>query len=143
MCWARRRTASAGSILLYLLLVVLAAKARECSKKDVYFQSSTTTLTSSQTTATIPDDCKVLDLPNVGIGDKGASELAEALKTNTALKELNLQWNNIGVEGTHRGKIKKKIILRNVNNTLVLLVDSFLARSADLFLAPFQNCTLT
>lgn len=71
--------------------MVPAAKARECSKNDAYFKSSTT--------ATIPDDCRVLDLLNAGIGDKGASELAEALKTNTALKELNLQWNNIGVEG--------------------------------------------
>ena len=41
----------------------------------------------------------MLDLPNEGLGNDGIAVLAEALKTNTALKELNLQWNNIGAEG--------------------------------------------
>ncbi|RUP50270.1 hypothetical protein BC936DRAFT_139793 [Jimgerdemannia flammicorona] len=35
-----------------------------------------------------------------GIGEKGASALAEALKMNANLQNLNLRWNAIGAKGT-------------------------------------------
>ncbi len=37
-------------------------------------------------------------LNNTGIGDAGAIALADALKTNTYITELDLEYNGIGVE---------------------------------------------
>lgn len=94
MGWARRVGLAPFTAAIFLMLV-LAVKSRSCSKKDVY--SITTTTTSPPI---IPDDCTMLDLHSEGLGDEGIVVLAEALKTNTALKELNLQRNNMGVKGT-------------------------------------------
>ena len=42
-----------------------------------------------------------LNLHNISIGDAGARALAEALKTNNALTTLWLHNNSIGVVGAH------------------------------------------
>jgi Ran GTPase-activating protein (RanGAP) involved in mRNA processing and transport len=41
----------------------------------------------------------ILDLGKNHVGDKGALALAEALKSNTVLRDLNLQSNSIRREG--------------------------------------------
>ena len=51
------------------------------------------------TSAKIPEDCTTLVLTSNNIGDDGATALAEALKSNTALATLYLYFNNIGVTG--------------------------------------------
>ena len=47
----------------------------------------------------IRQGCEELDLQSIGIGDEGAKELAEALKTNKALTKLYLYKNMIGNAG--------------------------------------------
>lgn len=49
--------------------------------------------------AALPKYCDSVDLYDSGIGDGGASSIAEALKGNTQLQSLDLSSNNIGDVG--------------------------------------------
>jgi len=44
-----------------------------------------------------------VNLNDQWIGDAGATQLADALRTNTSVKELNLQCNSIGEAGAMFG----------------------------------------
>lgn len=73
-----------------LLGAVPAVEGRECNKEDVFKDGD-------YTTATIPSDCTELHMYAYDdIGYIGARAIAEALKGNTALTELDLGYNDIG-----------------------------------------------
>ena len=66
------------------------SEGRVCGKEDVFTGRG-------YTTATIPKSCKELKLSK--LGDRGAAAIAEALKSNTGLTALTLQYNQFGDKG--------------------------------------------
>ena len=84
--------AAALAAVTVLLQPAAGEQGRACHEEDV-FESG------DFAKAFIPSDCTELYLGDLLFGDSGATAVAEALKINTALTSLNLDYNNIGDEG--------------------------------------------
>lgn len=81
----------ARAAAVVMLTVIQAVDGRTCSGSEV--------LNGDHTIATVPLDCTSLLLNGNSIGDIGATSIAEALKSNTAVTSLDLSYNNIGDVG--------------------------------------------
>ena len=68
---------------------------RDCDKADVFANGGEDNFT----VATIPEDCTTIDLGHTNVGNAGAAAVAEALKTNTAVTQLNLYDSKVGDDG--------------------------------------------
>lgn len=84
--------AAALAAVTVLLQPAAGEQGRACHEEDVFDSGDFAT-------AFIPSDCTELYLGDLLFGDSGATAVAEALKINTALTSLNLDYNNIGDKG--------------------------------------------
>ena len=77
-------------ILVAMLAYIVSAGGRACVRTDIQLRGITST------SATIPADCSSLLLAEKNIGDNSITALAEALKSNAAVKMVDFGSNKVG-----------------------------------------------